>query len=97
VLVEYEELSYNYTTKFIDNGSTVSARQQKYNIKNILKINPKDNTITIKKLKESWNREELPIAILKRIISFGEASPELMNTPFIEIYDKSKKWIKENL
>jgi hypothetical protein len=46
---------------------------------------------------ESWNREELPVAILKRIISFGDASPELMNTPFIEIYDKSKKWIEENL
>lgn len=52
VLVEYENNktnNFNYPNKsnkeFIDNWN--------------LKINPKDNTITIKKLKDSWNREEV--------------------------------------
>lgn len=57
----------------------------------------KDNNIIIKKVKDSWSREELPVDILQRIISFGDASPELMETSFIEIYDKSKRWIEKNL
>jgi len=35
--------------------------------------------------------------ICQRIVSFGDASPELMETSFIEIYNKANKWIKENL
>lgn len=44
VMVEYEELQ------------TMDAEAKYFNQ---LKINPKDNTITIKKIKNSWNREEL--------------------------------------
>lgn len=61
-----------------------------------LKINYKDNTITINKIKDSWTREELPIDVLQRIVSFGNASPELMTTSFIEIYDKAKRWLEKN-
>ena len=39
---------------------TYSEQQINDNLKALtLKINPKDNTITIKKLKDSWNREEV--------------------------------------
>ena len=54
VLVEYEN-------KFDDYGYDI--------IKSILKINPKDNTITIKKLKETYTREEL-YQILEKYTSF---------------------------
>lgn len=32
-------------------------------------VNPKDNTITIKKLKDNWNREEVTEILLDRGIS----------------------------
>ena len=53
-----------------------------------LRINPKDNTITIKKLKDSWNREEVI---------------ELMKKYCIDIHrytinsNDFNKWIEENL
>lgn len=37
----------------------ISGTCGKEKINQIVKINPKDNTITIKKLKDSWNREEV--------------------------------------
>ena len=46
VLVEYEE------------GKSYSGNEGLI-IKEWLKINPKDNTITIKKVKDSWTREEI--------------------------------------
>ncbi len=52
VMVEYE----NNTPKFIPIDKFNSKDLQDY-IK--LKINPKDNTITIRKIKDSWNKEEL--------------------------------------
>lgn len=42
-----------------------------------------------------WQQERMPADILRRIISFGDASPELMDTSFIEIYDKSKRWLEQ--
>lgn len=55
VLVEYE-LTGNLNS-IINSDSIV------YN--NILKINSKDNTITIKKVKDNWNREEVVNLIYK--------------------------------
>ena len=52
-----------------------------------VKINPKDNTITIRKLKDSWNREEL-INKLKKFNCSVEIDMSL---------DKFNKWIEENL
>ena len=43
----------------------------------------------------NWQAERMPVDILKRIISFGDASPELMETSFIEIYEKSKRWLEQ--
>lgn len=54
VLVEYED--YEECWKFIGYNEDGSS---KHPVTNRLKINPKDNTITIKKLKDSWNREEV--------------------------------------
>lgn len=48
VLVEYEL----YNTK--PNSAPIYGKFEEK-----LKVNPKDNTITIKKLKDSWNREEI--------------------------------------
>jgi len=54
-----------------------------------LKINSKDNTITIKELKDSWNREEF-IQLLK------EFRNGLLPTTQVEI-EYTNKWIEENL
>lgn len=68
--------------------------------KNIkLKINPKDNTITIKKVKDSWNREEL----IELFHQFGsEATSKQISfnhIPFEFVADKVEidKWIEKNL
>lgn len=51
-----------------------------------LKINPKDNTITIKKVKDSWNREEV-VELLNK----------LNNTLNIGSDLTLEQWIRENL
>ena len=53
-------------------------------ITDVLKVNPKDNTITIKKLKDSWNRQE----VFALITTFNRAN---VDTPNV------LKWIEENL
>ena len=52
-----------------------------------LKINPKDNTITIRKVKDSWNKEE----IIKLIKSFAN------NYQYASNDIGYNKWIEENL
>lgn len=57
VMVEYEEIG--------DSCDTVSCKRCNCKeIDNVLKVNPKDNTITIRKVKDNWNREEV-IALCK--------------------------------
>ena len=85
VLVEYiEELS--------DNGS-FSIINNPVNIKSILKINP-DNTINIKSVKESWNREE--------VIKFGNKVREYCKNGWQQdslhkVFFEWDKYINENL
>lgn len=50
----------------------------------VLKINPKDNTITIRKIKDSWNREE----VIRLLLDFNNDKPG--------VFDCSG-WIEENL
>ena len=52
-----------------------------------LKINPKDHTITIKKLKDSWNREEVSNLIKLFANNYQYASNDI----------GYNKWIEENL
>ena len=49
-------------------------------------INPKDNTITIKKLKDSWNRKEIVVLLNK-----------LNNTLNIGSDLTLEEWINKNL
>jgi len=51
-----------------------------------LKVNPKDNTITIKKLKDSWNKDEVIELIYKYCKEITQC-----------ISEKDEKWIEENL
>jgi hypothetical protein len=57
-----------------------------------LKVNPKDNTITIKKVKESWSRDEL-IIILNKFGNkvYGDYTRNETMEDFID------KWIEQNL
>jgi hypothetical protein len=50
----------------------------------ILKVNPKDNTINIKPIKDSWNRDE----IIKLLKKFNNDKPGVFNCT---------EWIEENL
>ena len=80
VLVEYETLKTTANNKHFGEGHI-------YSITNKLKINHKDNTITIKKLKDSWNKEE----IIKLIKSFAN------NYQYASNDIGYNKWIEENL
>jgi hypothetical protein len=85
VLVEYEKCSH----KTCNNGcDSQMCRNQHYK----LKVNPKDNTITIKKLKDSWNREEYEIGLRK---SFN-AGMNYAEGGHFGIPDENK-WIEQNL
>ena len=77
VLVEYETLKTTANNKHFGEGHI-------YSITNKLKINPNDSTITIKKLKDSWNREE----VFAVITMFNNANIEAKNVV---------KWLEENL
>jgi len=54
-----------------------------------LKLNPRDNTIIINKLKDSWNREEV-IDLLHRMSKLAVLKPSLTEGMF-------NNWIQENL
>ena len=90
VLVEYLE---NYTLEYYESAIENKRLAQKTNIKETLKVNPKDNTITIKKAKDSYTREE----VVKLLVDCcGEVSCEdgkLLGKNPEELY----KWIEENL
>lgn len=79
VLVEYEEINIGPDLK-------QNLRYYPDNFELKLKINPKDNTITIKKLKDNWNREEI-INLLYRVKRNIHAISD----------ENFEKWIEENL
>ena len=88
VLIEYELIS---NEEYF--GNTVNPDYDVPYFDEKLKINPKDNTITIKKVKDSWNREEVEKLLLD---CCGEVSCEdgkLLGKNPEELY----KWIEENL
>ena len=57
-----------------------------------LKVNPKDNTITIKKVKESWNREEA-IELCKKSFDKGLKAESFQLDMDFNFYN----WIEQNL
>jgi hypothetical protein len=103
VLVEYEN---NYDLNYYTPPGGIECCEKIDNWK--LKVNPKDNTITIKKLKDSWSRNELEEIVRKAFkagvnkgIALEIYKTELDNNPKADKnFDKiptENKWIEENL
>ena len=89
VLIEYELIS---NEEYF--GNTVNPDDDVPYFDEKLKINPKDNTITIKKVKDSWNREE--------VIEFGNKVKEYCKNGWKldslhMVFFEWDKWIEENL
>lgn len=79
------EVNVLYEKKVIGEKPVPFGYENIYEDNFTLKINSKDNTITIKKLKDSWNREEILNDIEQAIIQG------------LDIGQYRDKWIKENL
>lgn len=94
VLVEYDNLEYN-GIKTYSNGILQFDNTTKNSNYNKPKTD-KNNTITIKRLKENWNREELPEKIIElckkfqRIKNYNALDFDTNQTEF-------KQWISNNL
>jgi hypothetical protein len=89
VLVEYEE---NWK---VDEECPTGLRQ--YKTGNTLKISSKDNTITIKKVKDSWSREEV-IQLASNVFRAGHERG-FSGYPRTENWTKQtlENWIEQNL
>lgn len=85
VMVEYETIIdwNNYTTIPVGNGGATHKEKQQ------LKINPKDNTINIKPIKDSWSREEV-VQLFNKIFATDIIDANVKKVDF-------DKWIEENL
>jgi hypothetical protein len=81
VMVEYE-FNDNYT------DVEVILRNPEY----VVKVNPKDNTITIRSIKNSWTREELKETLVKAIVEIGSSVGLGDN-----LDTKANDWINQNL
>lgn len=60
------------------------------------KVNPKDNTITISKVKDSWTREEMIDFAWKTLVQGRKASTSMKDL-FNELPEWFDKWVEENL
>ncbi len=99
VLVEYEIQRQCVKCKTIRSHYLCKCGEQD-NYENTLqlKINPKDNTITIKKVKDSWSREELTDILQVYRLDYEQYKRSCHYGPNQkEIVDWSNKWIEENL
>lgn len=95
VLVEYErdvEMRQGYTKPSAANRSTEWYYDR--HISHKLKINPKDNTITIKELKQSWSREDLEVLKYEYEAAKGHSR---VNDKREECVQRIFNWISENL
>jgi hypothetical protein len=86
VLVEYVE---------IDGYGNIENHQTHYR-ELIPKVNPKDNTITIKKVKDSWSREEVE-KLLNDLHLFVRNNCTSNRETRITVSKLTKQWIEENL
>lgn len=84
IMVEYETKAYEQLV-----GSSLLYEELQLSYKEQLKINPKDNTITIKSIKNSWNRDELEKL-------FNSFASHVHSGPYPgRLTDK--QWIEKNL
>ena len=104
VMVEYVNYPTpqkdGFSTKYSDNiiltGSWASRLKQWEVLNNTLKISPKGNTITIKKVKDSYTREEVEDLCRKAFLLYKSDNygyPGLIKST----KEKEDKWIGENL
>ena len=84
VLIEYELIS---NEEYF--GNTINPDDDVPYFDERLKINSKDNTITIKKVKDSYSREE--------VIELLEVIPNFFNNSINKQIELRTKWIEENL
>ena len=79
-----------------DRESVIGANDKpQYTNNHILYVNPKDNTITIKKIKDNWDREEVSILLAELAAEFI-CDDGIYFNKVVQISDVYK-WIKENL
>jgi hypothetical protein len=88
IMVEYEEEKYR--PGVVDCGSD-DLWDSGYNEPDVLKVNSKDNTITIKAVKESWNRAE----VKDLIYSFRNSI--LIEVSKGQVSNFTDNWIEQNL
>lgn len=94
VMVEYENKMYCkhcadvlvYNNR---NWKCIRCNDINYDVVDKLKINPKDNTITIRKVKDSWSKEEVSNLMMQAWI-FGQANPNCH-------YTFREEWIEKNI
>lgn len=91
VMVEYEDKGYQKRT----NPEEIKPLKHQYTwIENIqLKVAP-DNTITIKRVKDSWNREEVNELLIRLL---EECKINMVIGTSVYVDNKGRNWIKENL
>ena len=94
VLVEYEIQRQCVKCKTIRSHYLCKCGEQD-NYENTLqlKINPKDNTITIKKVKDSYTKEEVVQLLIDCCVEISSIDGKLKSREPADLY----KWIKENL
>lgn len=88
VLVEYENC---YVGAIYDDEGFYDKKYE-----DILKVNSKDNTITIKKVKDSWNREEVKNIIKSIVKEISYGNEELLHH-YDGDFKELNKWIKKNI
>lgn len=97
VLVEY--LHYECNNGHVMDRETVCTYPHcgKFNFPKI-KVNPKDNTITIKRIKDSWNREEVRLSFMYALSEFAaERGLTPTSKEMKEVNEWSNNWISKNL
>lgn len=83
VMVEYGEIEYGHVDDY----------SQPHGFETQLKVNSKDNTITIKRVKESWNREEIIQLFRDHHKTFSTKHEAFSKLLWIQ----SNEWIEQNL
>jgi hypothetical protein len=103
VLVEYETKCIGcgaYVNKDMKYCSYPVPDEHNRCLHDVLKVNSKDNTITIKKLKDSWSREEVIEFAYNLLKATGKEIKaemvEIRTNPHIE-FTGVDEWIEENL
>jgi hypothetical protein len=97
ILVEYEEVFLNKNSiwcKRKDINDTAYAISNKH--EEWLKIDSKDNTITIRPMKTLWTRDEI-VAELSNAIKKALANPDIFSTLDYTDYNKINDWINQQL